>query len=240
MTRAYVLSHPYERFGHIQQRLPKLGLLGAITLAWVLTLAWPPPRADIQPILASGQTATAQYPVRVALPDAQPLPTEQLEDVIREHKAGATPSFAEAESLNSGRNDSQAIDQKPTTEADQLAALDLAPGEVLAINYDLTNLEPAPEKVNREDGSLTVDKQLYVDGVSIGQATIRIESGANILISTTSVAQALGDRADALPRRISSALATNSGFIPFYELRGAGIGVSYDPITDRVSLSTAS
>ncbi|MFZ9396298.1 MAG: hypothetical protein ACO25F_09600, partial [Erythrobacter sp.] len=95
-------------------------------------------------------------------------------------------------------------------------------------------------RFNAEDGSLTVTKPLLVDGKNRGSATIRIEEGAQIYIATASVADALGDQADTLPRRIAGALATRSGFIPFHELRGAGIAVEYDPVTDRVSLSTNS
>jgi hypothetical protein len=94
--------------------------------------------------------------------------------------------------------------------------------------------------VDRSTGSLTVQKQLYVNGVSSGAATIRIDEGAQILIATKSVALALGDKTEALPRRISGALAKGTGFIPFYELRSAGINVTYDPVNDRVSLSTVS
>ena len=245
MTKAYELSVTLDRYAHLQERLPKLALLTMLTLAWATTLAWPPPPADLMPRLASDQIVTPQYPLRVALPEAAPLPTEELAELIREHEAGASPTLAQlAEAEQTAAPlpslEEQAQSDDPTNDAEQLAIVDLKPGEVLAINYDLVSLEAAPEKIDSSDGSLTVEKQLIVDGVSTGEATIRIESGAQILISTTSVARALGDRTEALPRRISSALAKSTGFIPFYELRSAGIDVAYDPITDRVTLSTVS
>ncbi|MGQ7829479.1 hypothetical protein [Altererythrobacter sp. Z27] len=127
----------------------------------------------------------------------------------------------------------------------------LGSSELLSVDYDLAKLNPSQPSAasetpgykatfNSEDGSLTVTKQLLVDGKSRGSATIRIEEGAQILIATASVADALGPQVDNLPRRISGAIATRTGFIPFHELRGAGIAVEYDPVTDRVSLSTNS
>lgn len=107
----------------------------------------------------------------------------------------------------------------------------------LDVDYDISSLEPVSENYNRSDGSLTVQKPLFVDGKSSGAATIRIEEGAQILIATSSIAQALGERTSQLPRRITGALAKGTGFIPFYELRGAGIDVAYDPVKDQVSLS---
>ncbi len=245
MTKAYESSVTLNRYALVQERLPKLALLTMLTLAWATTLAWPTPPADLMPRLASDQMVTSQYPLRVALPEAKPLPTEELEELIREHEAGASPTMAQlAEAEQTAALlpslEEQAQSAGPTNDAEQLAIVDLKPGEVLALNYNLVSLEAAPEKIDSSDGSLTVEKQLIVDGVSTGEATIRIESGAQILISTTSVARALGDRTEALPRRISSALAKSTGFIPFYELRSAGIDVAYDPITDRVTLSTVS
>ncbi|MEP5938625.1 MAG: hypothetical protein ABJ239_09885 [Erythrobacter sp.] len=241
MSHVYELSTTMDRLAPAPDRLPKLAMLAAITIAWAMTLAWPPPAADLQPRLPSNQAVTPQYPLRVALPEAAPLPTEQLDELIREHEAGSSPRLAEAEIAQPVTvPDLPALDDEVPEQDEQVAAVDLAPGEVLAINYDLVSLQASPEVVDKTTGSLTVEKQLFVDGVSTGEATIRIESGAQILISTTSVARALGDRTEALPRRISSALAKSTGFIPFYELRGAGIDVTYDPITDRVSLSTVS
>lgn len=131
------------------------------------------------------------------------------------------------------------------------SAENLKPGQFMELDYDLATLTPveadegAPKasrtaQFNAQDGSLTVTKALLVDGQSRGDATIRIEEGAQILIATSSVAEALGAKVSTLPRRVAGALASGSGFIPFHELRGAGIAVEYDPVTDRVSLSTPS
>lgn len=125
----------------------------------------------------------------------------------------------------------------------------LEPGAFLNLSYDLSTLTPSTPAAgsgsssasfNASDGSLTVTKPLLVDGESKGRATIRIEEGAQIFIATSAVAEALGPRAQNLPTRIATALETGNGFIPFHELRGAGVAVEYDPVTDRVSLSMPS
>jgi len=124
----------------------------------------------------------------------------------------------------------------------------LEPGAFLNLSYDLAKLSPsqpasgssASANYNASDGSLTVTKALLVDGESKGRAAIRIEESAQLYIANAAVADALGPRAQAPPRRIVSALEIGSGFIPFHELRGAGVAVEYDPVTDRVSLSMPS
>ncbi|RGP41027.1 hypothetical protein BPTFM16_01322 [Altererythrobacter insulae] len=125
----------------------------------------------------------------------------------------------------------------------------MEPGAFLNLNYDLSTLTPSTPaggsssnsaSFDASDGSLTVTKPLLVDGESKGRATIRIEEGAQIFIATSAVAEALGPRAQDLPTRIATAIETGSGFIPFHELRGAGVAVEYDPVTDRVSLSMPS
>ena len=129
-----------------------------------------------------------------------------------------------------------------------MSAEGLEPGQFLSLDYDLATLdttrgdtiEPGSAnsaRFNSEDGSLTVTKPLLVDGEARGNATIRIEEGAQILMATSSVANALGSRVENLPRRVAGAIATGTGFIPFHELRGAGISVEYDAVNDRVALS---
>jgi len=222
--------------------LPRLTMLAAITLVWILTLAWPPPAPDAQPRIDPKQELTSGYPVRVALPEAEPVPLEELSELVKEHKALAKlnldidiPERAETPRPPKDKNNQQssAFDA-------QFADLSLEPGEFLKVDYDLSEPTRKNSSFDASDGSLTVEKPIYINGVKTGAAKIRIEEGAQILIATSAVAKALGDRATTLPSRISSQLAQGTGYIPFYELRGAGIAVEYDPVGDRVSLSMPS
>ncbi len=225
--------------------LPRLVALAAITLGLAMTFAWPPPIEVVRPLIEIVEGKPPGYPLRVSLPEAVPLSEEEVSRLIEEHGTltkvapqdlAERPASMAIQALKLGRNSAAFNDAF----RDLVKRPELRPGEVLALDYNLAELNPVKGEVDHSDGSLVVQKPLYIDGVSAGAATIRIESGAQIMIATSSVAKALGDRVDKLPRRISGALAKGSGFIPFYELRGAGIQVEYDAVRDRVSLSLPS
>lgn len=220
--------------------LPRLALLAAVVMAWVTTLAWPPAPAHIRPPIAPSDAGRPGYPLRVQLPVSEPVPMDELAELVRDNENLARLDL-DLSGTPGRRNGSDGGPGSPSRGDAKFAAIpELKSGEFLSLDYDLAALDPVPEKFDANDGSLTVKKPLYVDGASAGSATIRIEEGAQILIATSAVARALGNRADKLPTRISSALAKGSGFIPFHELRGAGIVVEYDPVADRVSLSMPS
>ncbi|MEE1877272.1 hypothetical protein [Altererythrobacter litoralis] len=256
------------------ERAPRLALLAVVAMAWAMTLAWPPLPSGSRTLVAGQPNATplADYPLRLDLPDTQPVTMEELIAVVGRHEpiaqaskdisarsAGTVKSSSSSIRTSFAAAFSAFLDPAPAgrsanggTAQQAPATQKLGRSELLSVDYDLAKLNPsqptaaASETVgskaayNSEDGSLTVTKQLLVDGKSRGSATIRIEERARILIATASVADALGPQVENLPRRISGAIATRTGFIPFHELRGAGIAVEYDPVTDRVSLSTNS
>ena len=220
--------------------LPRLALLTAIIMAWATTLSWPPPPADFQPRVDQSETQNPDYILRIPLPASEPANVEEVAKLAKQHASFAKVDFDLPKTgdgvFESAFNDLLA----PNSAVERPPALELDSGQFIDLDYDITTLEPVSESFDRGDGSLTVRKPLYVDGVNSGSATIRIEEGAQILIATSAVARALGDRTKQLPSRISGALAKGDGFIPFYELRGAGVAVEYDPVTDRISLSLPS
>lgn len=215
-------------------------MASGIALAASLQFAWPPMPSGTFTKTENSDTVLPGYPLRVALPDAEPLPAEELAGLIADHTAPADKAseMERASPTASNRDLAGITDKEPGLAL--ATPVQLRPGEFIAVDYDIGTLEPVSEKLDRKDGSLTVSKPLLVDGVAAGSATIRIEEGAQILISASAVAKALGPKAESLPKRISTALAKGSGFIPFYELRGAGISVVYDPVRDRVAMSTPS
>lgn len=267
--RDSVFIAPEAWADRVIDRAPRLALLALVALAWAVTLDWPPLPADSRPLVAGrdGSSSFGSYPLRVQLPLSRPVLPADLVTLAARHQ-----EIAQLELALPGATDAQGgsgptgfaaafaslIDggttRSETRASAETAGRPVAPGEVMALDYDLATLVPSQPRgdaaaragssgetrFNAEDGSLTLSKPLLVDGKNRGNATIRIEEGAQIYISTAAVADALGSQAEALPRRISGALATRTGFIPFHELRGAGIAVEYDPVTDRVSLSTNS
>ena len=217
-------------------------LLSALTIGIVFH-PWSPKAAN-----AAAGSSKVSYPLRVSLPRTVVIALDELEEmaesdaslaVVVEQQKEALAKQADQDNASMPGNSAQfakAFGDLDTSGSAKPAPEPNASG-FLEVDYDLSTLTPAAETYDRSDGSLTVEKPLFVDGKSSGAATIRIEEGAQILIATSSVARALGKKADALPRRITGALATGTGFIPFYELRGAGVDVAYDPVNDRVSLS---
>ena len=246
--------------------MSRLGLLALIVVAWLATLAWPPPPSGTRPLVASqpGMATNPDYPLRITLPEVRPIAVEELVTLVEQNErlVAADVGLFERDDTEPGGSTGNGFaaafaaliepsgPRRSAATPTRQPMPDLKPGEMLAIDYDLATLTPrelqddtvasSKPRFNAQDGSLTVSKPLLVDGQSRGSATIRIEQGAQIMIATASVADALGPRVETLPSRIANALATRTGFIPFNELRGAGIVVEYDPIKDRVSLSTAS
>lgn len=229
-TRLSMLAH------NGADNLARLALLAALVLGWVTTLAWPPAPSGIQPRIVPSTILRPGYPLRVELPAAVPVPMEELARLVKEHK-----SLAKLD-LDLPKIDRAETEAAVATAPAQQPALipELKSGDFLSLDYDLAALDPLPEKYDLGDGSLMVKKPLYVDGASAGMATIRIEEGAQIFIATSALAKALDGHMDRLPKRIVGALEKGTGFIPFHELRGAGIVVDYDPVADRVSLSLPS
>lgn len=231
-----------EVAGSLREKLAQVPLKLAVPIGSAFALAL----LLVIYLLAAGPNSGASvYPLRLALPTAtlegraatgaQTSETDQPAQL-------AEAASGEEDNPAPGAGDNRQAFSSAFRDLDRptRAGKDLKPGQVIPVDYDISRLETSPERYDRSDGSLTVRKPLFVDGVSAGPATIRIEEGAQILIATKSVAQALGERANSLPKRISGALASGTGYIPFYELRGAGIEVEYDPVKDRVSLSTKS
>lgn len=241
---AKLLAQRYARNGMAHG--PRLALIAAIALVLALPLGLPPLAFVSIDILGAGGDGDT-YPLRLDLPSAQVQQSQKLalveasnSSVLEQEPSGNSPSRPSFDSSAFATAFSSSIFGDTKQQSKVPAAVQVEPGKFLSLNYDLATLEPSAERLDRSDGSLTVEKPLIVDGVSAGSATIRIEEGAKILISVSSVSKALGSKANSLPKRITGALDKGSGFIPFYELRGAGIAVEYDAAQDRVAMSMPS
>lgn len=224
--------------------LPRLLLLLAISLTFTLALAWLPHVKDAGSLIEVILGKSPGYRLRISLPTAAPLSENKAARPIGER---GTLAKVEPEDSSERPTEFQSDPAHSQNSAvfndafhDMIKRPAAKPGKFLAVDYNLAEQTAVRANVDSSDGSLTVQKPLFVNGVNAGAATIRIESGAQVLIATSSVAKALGDRANALPSRITNALTKGSGFIPFYELRSAGIQVEYDAARDRVSFSIPS
>src|SRR3546814_13028746 len=55
-------------------------------MAWITTLAWPPAPSHIRPPVAPADAGRPGYPLRVELPAAEPVPMDELAQLVRENK----------------------------------------------------------------------------------------------------------------------------------------------------------
>lgn len=119
-------------------------------------------------------------------------------------------------------------------QAAQLASPASAEG-LLAISFDLSDPAGAAD-VRDGNGAVEARKGVRLDGVDAGSAAIRISSTSALFISRDEfrgLLDASGHKD--LAARVAGA---SSGFVSFDEIRRLGFGVRYDPVTDRILVST--
>lgn len=116
----------------------------------------------------------------------------------------------------------------------------IGPGGVLSLDYDLARYASSTGNYSVAAGSIETTMPLVVDGVAKGPAQIRVADNAQILISAGAVSRAIGARRNSLPPSLASKLEAGSGFLPFHELRTAGIDVKYDATKDQIALKLPS
>jgi len=199
-------------------------LLCAGGVAWPLQASW----SDL-PGLLNGH-AGAPYPIRIELPPVQPRVLYSLSDGIL-----AVP-------------DAVATDPAPAaTEVDQLAAVTVpeahviepaqavtdAPatrGGLLAVNFDLA--DPA----GSDSAVVDTRKSVRLDGVEVGSATIRVTSGSALFIARDDLRNLFNSSGHKdLASRVSGG---GAAYASFDEIRRLGFGVRYDPVTDRILVSS--
>src|SRR3546814_932990 len=122
--------------------LPRLALLALVAVAWVTTLAWPPAPSHIRPPVAPVDAGRPGYPLRVELPAAEPVPMDELAQLVRENKnlARLDLDLSGAEVRNRATD---GVAGSPAHEDAGSAAIpELKSGEFLSLDYDLAALEP--------------------------------------------------------------------------------------------------
>ncbi len=196
---------------------------------------------SVSPVVQKWAGLDTSRPLRVALPEVR-VASPSL-DVLKTSDAPESRTNAQ----ESGTQISPEAGAAPSAEASGRAqqqsgatSIPTRPGGMLALDYDLAEFAAANSTSGSSDGNIETSMPLLVDGVESGTAKIQVADNAQILIATSSVARAVGARASALSPRLSSALESGSGYLPFYELRAAGIDVQYDPIRDRLALTLPS
>ena len=201
-------------------------LLCAGAIAWPLQASW----SDL-PGLLKGYVHTP-YPVRIELPPVQPrvlysisdgiLPT----DPLTSDDAPAAPAAPEENQLATIPTpvSSAIVPLQPVTQAT------VAPSRLLSVNFDLA--DPA----GTDSAAVDTRKNVRVDGVEVGSATIRVTSGSALFIARDDFRALLNTSGHKdLAARVTGG---GAGFASFGEIRRLGFGVRYDPVTDRILVSS--
>ena len=178
----------------------------------------------------------SEYPVRFSLPSVSSSWTGEVP--AESTASDAVP--AQSEVVEPPANALSPPQAAKVTSAGSAQPFRPATGSMLALDYDLARTVAANRGEISSEGAVETRMALFVDGASRGEASIRIADSAQILIATDAVAAAIGERRSRLPSRLANMLESGEGFIPFYELRAAGITVEYDPIKDSIALTLPS
>lgn len=193
------------------------------------------------PLLRQISGIEESYSLRVDLPEPTRQTDPQTPPNVSEQSAASAdqPQVALSESDTIGAlQPTPGSSPSASLGADQPIAT--GPGGMLALDYDLAQFATSSATSVASDGGIDTSMPITVNGVSSGNADIRVADNAQILIASRSLAQAIGPFADTLPPRLASSLADGTGFVPFYELRAANIDVQYDPVANRISLTLPS
>lgn len=241
-------SNPPSRWTPVKEalgeNLPRILLISGLALAWSLTLAWPQASlfGDAPAWTRDAVADGSRYPLRLALPGAKPATEDQIVAILG---PGALPGPKASEPVPILAMEPP-VRNEPEIEGESLAiapkpqpSIALEPDEFMPLTYELGDIASLGNSSTLGGaGALDLNIDLVVDGQNQGKASFRVEDGAQILISASSARKAFGTKGQQLPSRIAKALATGTGYIPFYELRSAGIEVEYDPVKDVVSITS--
>lgn len=185
--------------------------------------------------LAALAAGRPDYPVRIELvPVVRASSTMMaLEDLTGPGLVAILTGEAETETGEPSA--SEAADSVPLAVQAHQSASPSSAGGLLAISFDLADPAGAAD-VRDGNGAVEARKGVRLDGVDAGSAAIRISSTSALFIARDEFRNLLDASGHKdLAERVASA---SSGFVSFDEIRRLGFGVRYDPVTDRILVST--
>lgn len=101
---------------------------------------------------------------------------------------------------------------------------------LMKVHFDLAGQSGA-------SGGFSVRKPLIANGVAYGDVELRIMGDTRIFVNANQISGLLADRGERGAAAVRKAAGGN-GFVEFDDMRAAGIDVRYDPVRDRIVLST--
>ena len=222
-----LLPQPFRTVGVLRDKLisywPVI-LLCAGAIAWPLQASW----QDLPGILNG--YSRAPYPIRIELPPPKPRVLYSISDGLL-----PAPEILTTDPLPVETEEDQlaavTVPAPPRIEVPRaVAEAPVAPGGLLAVNFNLA--DPA----GTDSDVVDTRKGVRVDGVDVGSATIRVTSGSALFIAREDFRKLLNSSGHKdLAARVTDGAAA---FASFDEIRRLGFGVRYDPVTDRILVSS--
>ena len=179
-----------------------------------------------------GSSAAGDYPIRIVLrQDA----LGGGADVLPAGPAGAGAAAGEADEAAAAEGLPEASDEAPAgLRAAQpgLPAARPASDGLLAVRFDLAD----PAALGGDGGSaIEIRKAIRLNGADAGQARIHVGASSRLSIAREELARLLAGSGQ---QALSERLGAGERFVSFDEMRRQGIDVRYDPVTDRILVST--
>lgn len=184
-----------------------------------------------------GPSAHGGYPVRIELPapaagtsGAEALPADALpvdaDEASRQAPADADttdPVAAVDEALPGGGELAEPVRPalRPSTDG------------LLAIQFDLA--DPGAFGSGNGGSAIELRKAVRLNGADAGDARIRVSGSSTLSIAREELGRLLARSGQ---RELIGQLGSDGQFVSFDEMRRQGIEVRYDPVSDRILVST--
>jgi hypothetical protein len=177
--------------------------------------------------------AALRYPIRIELPVVRlKLPPKPV--------ASASPETSLTDSLAFDTNEPTPVTAERMTGSSVAVSAPLAPtiqDGLLAVRFDLSDPNGAAD-VRAGRGTFDDRKAVRIDGVDVGSTAIRISSSSALYIARAELASLLtaSGRPDLSDKIVDP--GEGSDFVSFDDMRRSGVSITYDPVADRIVLST--
>jgi hypothetical protein len=215
----------------LQRRFVRRWPVAVLAVAGVAAVSLGDVFAGWNSLAGRGPSAAGEYPVRVVLPvppasaedTAEALPADAPEAVDQVPADTGDPAAADGEALAGDR--ALAETARPA----------LRPGEsgLLPVEFDLAD----PGAFGSGDGGSAIElrKAVRLNGADAGDARIRVSGSSTLSIAREELGRLLARSGQ---RELVGQMGSGGQFVSFEEMRRQGIEVRYDPVSDRILVST--
>jgi hypothetical protein len=178
-----------------------------------------------------GSSAAGEYPVRVVLP----VPPASAEDTAEALAADAPQAVDQvpADTAEPAAADGEALAGDRALAETARPALRSGESGLLPVEFDLAD----PGAFGSGDGGSAIElrKAVRLNGADAGDARIRVSGSSTLSIAREELGRLLARSGQ---RELVGQMGSGGQFVSFEEMRRQGIEVRYDPVSDRILVST--